>query len=147
VPRKRTIAELYVHDGEKRNFEWYWDPDNEMRGLDAFEKLSIHDQDDFASRLEMWGDLPHGVLPSKTQVNVENSSPLVLAIKTGKYRFPTFHADRTNTWIITGPYTKQSQKRDKRGDVAIARTIRERADYDQRTKEKRYYQRDRKKGA
>jgi hypothetical protein len=147
VPRKRAISELHVHDGEARNFEWYWGLDGQMRGLDAFETIATDDQDDFLSRLEMWGDLSPGSLPSKTQINVENSSPLILAIKAGKYRFPTFRADGTNTWIITEPYTKQSQKRDKRGDAATARTIKEREDYGQRTKEKRYYRRAGEKGS
>jgi hypothetical protein len=147
VAKKRDLAEIYIHDGDYRNFEWYWDASDAMPGLDVFETLGNTDQNAFASRLRVWGDLAHGVLPSKTQVNLENADPLILAVKAGKYRFPVFHAAGTNTWIITRPYVKQSQQRDKRGDDAIQQAIKECAEYEKRTKEKRYYQRNRKKNA
>ena len=118
-----------------------------MPGLDAFDVLAPNTQSDFVARLEMWGDLLLGTLPSRTQVNVENNDPLILAVKAGNCRFPAFHADGTNTWIITAPYVKKSRTRDRRGDAAIARTIKELKDYETRTKQKRYYQRDGTKNA
>ena len=145
MSRTRKLADIYIHDGKHRNFEWYWDPSNAVPGLDAFELLDPDTQNDFAARLEMWGDLPQGTHPSKTQINVESNDPLILAVKCGKHRFPAFHAEGTNTWIITAPYLKQGRTRDKRGDSAISRTIKECQDYETRTKQNVYYQRDKTK--
>jgi len=37
VERQRTSADLDIYVGKVRSFEWYWNGDGNMPGLDAFE--------------------------------------------------------------------------------------------------------------
>ncbi len=114
-----------------------------MPGLDAFERMTAANQDEFLSRLEVWGDLQLGDRLPPSQLNVESEDPLILAIKVGRLRYPVFHAGGTNAWIVCGPpYEKQGQKRNKRGDRAIERTRRQYQDYHRAVKGTQYYDRD-----
>lgn len=38
---------LTIHEGGFRSFEWFWDDDDSMPGLDAYELLTLRDQNDF----------------------------------------------------------------------------------------------------
>ncbi len=143
MPLRRTIENLVIHEGAERVFEWYWNDNGEMPGLDAFERMTAANQIEFLARLEAWGNLRLGDRLSPSQLNVELGDPLILAIKVGKLRYPVFHADGSNAWIVCGPpYAKQSQRRDKRGDRAIERALRQHQDYHRAVKGLHYYDRD-----
>ena len=42
--KRRTSADLDIHVGAVRFFEWFWPSNDEMPGLDAFESLDEDDQ-------------------------------------------------------------------------------------------------------
>ncbi len=140
---RRTAENLVIHEGIKRVFEWYWNDNGKMPGLDAFERMTAANQDEFLARLEAWGATRLGDRLPPSQLNVESEEPLILAIKVGKLRYPVFHASGSNAWIVCGPpYEKQGKKRDIRGDRAIERARRQRQDYHRAVKGLYYYDRD-----
>jgi hypothetical protein len=141
MPKKRTDADLTVHVGTYRSFEWYRTPVDTMPGLDAYEDLSVRDQDDFQASVIHWGELAPGHRPLQTRINDEHDNPLIVAIKAGKHRFTAFREESGPTWIVVGHYLKEGQKREKVGDRVVQRTVAARSDYFQRVSEGTYYER------
>jgi len=78
MPAKRTEANLTIHVGEYRSFEWYWAANATMPGLDAYEALSVRDQDDFLASVIHWGAIPPGGRPLQTRINEEHDDPLIV---------------------------------------------------------------------
>src|SRR5579875_2788217 len=125
----RVAAELSIHDGPHRNFEWCWALNGTMPALDAYEKLPPESQNDFIASVRHWGTIPPGQRPARSRVNEEHSNPVVVALKAGKHRFTAFREDSGPTWIVCRHYLKEGQQRDKIGDRAVARTLICRDDY------------------
>lgn len=141
MPEKRTDADLTIHVGEHRSFEWFWAQDDTMPGLDVYENLRARDRDDFLASVIHWGSLAPGVRLLESRVNVEHHNPLIVAIKAGKHRFTAFREESGPAWIVTGHYLKKGQKRDKAGDRVVERTLGVRAEYFTRVKGGTYYER------
>lgn len=141
MERQRTSANLDVFVGTVRSFEWYWNGDGDMPGLDAFEDLDDDDRAAVIATLELWGDLPNGIRVSDTRINEENDDPKILAAKAGKHRFAMFHAG-DNVWVVCRYYVKQKTKLDKLGKAAIKRTVADKKDYEKRVAAGEYYERD-----
>jgi hypothetical protein len=137
----RTNADLSVHDGEHRSFEWFWAGDEAMPGLDAFESLSRRDQDDLLASVVHWGGVEAGKRPAQSRVNQENENPLIIAIKAGKHRFTAFREESGPTWVLCDHYLKEGEKRDKTGDRAVKRTVEKRAAYFEAVRKGEYYER------
>lgn len=137
----RTKNELRIYEGDHRSFQWYWRADGQMPALDVFEKLSKQEQDGVTASFEHWGTVKPGEFPSPKHVNKEHDAPLILAVKSKGHRFTAFHAEGTRTWIVATYYAKQSEKLDKRGRIAIRRTLLARDDYHHRVKDGTYYER------
>jgi hypothetical protein len=55
VSQKRTAADLGIYRGTYRSFEWYWDPANEMPGLDVYEQLTQEERLFALDAFEHWG--------------------------------------------------------------------------------------------
>ena len=126
--------------GRHVTVEWYWDPRNEMPGLDAYDALDEETQARFLATIELLSETRPGDQVSATLLNVEHKKPLILAIKAIKSRFPCFRA-AGQTLIITGHYLKQGEKLDKRGARAIREAVVARKDYLRRTSNDSYYRR------
>ena len=139
--KPRTEADLTIHDGSYRSFEWYWAPDNSMPALDVFEALSKPVQDDFLASVEHWGGIEIGKRPAQSRVNQENEDPLIVAVKAGKHRFTSFREESGPTWIVCDYYVKEGEKRDKAGDRAVKRTIDIRKTYFESVRAGKYYER------
>ena len=107
MPKKRADADLTIHVGEHRSFEWYWAAKGTMPGLDVYEGLSVRDQDDFLASVTHWGSVPAGGKPLQTRINEEHENPPVVAIKAGKHRFTAFREESGPTWIVFGHYIKE----------------------------------------
>jgi hypothetical protein len=137
----RTADDLTIYIGAYRSFEWFWEDDGTMPGLDAYESLSPRDQDDLLASVMHWGNTPPGQQPLKSRVNVEHTDPLVLAIKAGKHRFTAFREDSGPTWIVHSHYLKEGNDRDKSGDRAIERTKRALTRYFALVRAGKYYER------
>lgn len=138
---RRTKEDLTIYEGRFRSFEWFWDDDDSMPGLDAFEALSEHDQNDFLASIEHWGNIAPGLRPLSSRVNDEHKAPLIVAVKVGKHRFTAFREESGPTWIIFVRYLKRTQERDKAGDRAVTRTLGVRLHYFERVNNGTYYQR------
>ncbi len=132
---------LTIHEGGFRSFEWFWDDDDSMPGLDAYELLTLRDQNDFLACLEHWGNISPGLKPLLSRVNEEHKNPLIVAIKVGQNRFTAFREESGPTWIVFMHYVKKSQRRDKAGDRAIVRTLNARRRYFKRVDGGTYYER------
>jgi hypothetical protein len=139
--RRRGENELTIHHGHYRSFEWFWDADDSMPGLDAYESLPPRDQNDFLACAQHWGDIPPGVKPLRSRINEEHKKPLIVALKAGKHRFTAFRDERGSTWIVCVHYVKRLQQRDKAGDRAVFRTVHAREDYFERVNDGTYYER------
>ncbi len=139
--RGRGSNDLSIHDALYRSFEWYWSPDGTMAGLDAYEQMSVREQDDFIASIEHWGNVPEGGRAARSRVNQEHEDPLIVAIKAGKQRFTAFREESGPTWIVCDNYLKEGRKRDKTGDRAVARTIEKRTSYFDAVKKGKYYER------
>jgi hypothetical protein len=137
----RTSDDLEIYTGLVRSFEWYWDENDEMPGLDAFNDLNDDDKAAVMASLEHWGDLELGKRVSETRINEECAEPKILAVKGGKHRFAMFHAGN-NVWIVCDYYRKQKEKLDKLGKAAIERTIVKKQIYERRVQAGGYYERD-----
>jgi hypothetical protein len=137
----RRAADLTIHDGSYRGFEWFWADDQTMPGLDVFERIAIRDQDDFIASVVNWSNTPAGLKPPVSRVNIENKNPVIIAIKAGKHRFTAFREESGPTWIVYGHYAKEGQKRDKTGDRVIENTKKARDRYFERVKVGTYYDR------
>lgn len=137
----RTADDLEIYSGDVRSFEWYWDENDEMPGLDAFVALDDDGRAAVIASLEHWGDLEMGKRVSTTRINEEHDDPKILAVKAGKYRFTMFHAG-SNVWVVCDYYLKQKQKLDKRAKAAIERTIARKQSYERRVRSGEYYERD-----
>ena len=137
----RRTHDLTIHGGTYRSFEWFWAEDGSMPGLDSFERLPRHAQDDFLASVEHWGDVEIGKRAAQSRVNQENDDPLIVAIKAGKHRFTAFREESGPAWIVYAHYLKEGMKRDKTGDRAVERTIKARTIYFQNVKSGKYYER------
>ena len=126
--------------GATRGFEWFWNRQDEMPGLDAYEALDADGKAAVIATLEHWGDLDVGKHVSTTRINEEHSNPKILALKAGKHRFAMFHAGQ-NVWIACEYYKKQKTKLDKLGKAAIGRTIAAMKEYKERVAHGEYYER------
>lgn len=144
MSKRRSAAELSVHAGRYLTVEWYWNPRNEMPGLDAYEALDEETQARFLATIELLSETRPGEQVSMTLLNVEHKKPLILAIKAIKSRFPCFHATGLKV-IISGHYIKHGEKLDKRGARAIREAIAAREEYLRRTSDSSYYRRGEKK--
>ncbi|MHB8357633.1 MAG: hypothetical protein ACYDDQ_13190 [Vulcanimicrobiaceae bacterium] len=138
--KRRTSADLDLHVGAVRSFEWFWSSNDEMPGLDAFESLDNDDQAAVIAVFEHWGELELGKRVSETRVNEEHADPKILAAKAGKHRFSMFHAG-DNAWVVCRYYKKQKQKLDKPGKTTIRLTIDDLSDYKKRVRAGEYYER------
>src|ERR1700730_5574095 len=114
--KPRSIADLVIASFPQRRFEWYWKNDRSMPGRDFYDAVSEPERDELLAALTHWGTLAPGKLPQKSLVNTENKSPLILAVKAGKLRYPAFKAASGPNWIVLVPYLKEGEKRDKVGD-------------------------------
>ena len=139
--KPRSGRELTIHAGIYRSFEWYWDDNDAMPGLDRYESLPQRAQDDFQASVIHWGDIPPGQRPIRSRVNDERRDPLVVAIKAGKHRFTSFREESGPTWIVFGYYAKEAEQRDKTGDRVVSRTVDARKSYFKRVKDGTYYER------
>ena len=137
----RTAGDLTIHDGPFRSFEWFWEDDRSMPGLDAFEGLAARDQDDFVTSIAHWGNTPVGITPTTSRINIESTKPAIVAIKAGKQRFTAFREAAGPRWIVHAHYVKEGERRDKTGDRAIESTKGARQRYLQRVKDGTYYER------
>ncbi len=137
----RTADDLTIHTGPYRSFEWFWERDDSMPALDAYESLTARDQDDFLASVEHWGAIPPGQRPAMSRVNREHTTPLIVAIKAGKQRFTAFREDSGPTWIVFGHYLKEGEKRDKTGDRVVSATVRAHERYEKRVDDGTYYDR------
>jgi hypothetical protein len=137
----RTAGDLSIHDGPFRSFEWFWGDDESMPGLDAFERLTSRDQDDFVTSVVHWGNTPVGITPTRSRINIESTNPAIVVIKAGKQRFTAFREDAGPRWIVHAHYVKEGERRDKTGNRAIESTKRARQRYLQRMKDGTYYER------
>ena len=82
-----------------------------------------------------------GLRPPTSRVNIENTNPVIVAIKAGKHRFTAFREESGPTWIVFGHYAKEGEKRDKTGDRVIETTKRARDRYFERVEDGTYYER------
>jgi len=105
----RISDDLEIYTGLVRSFEWYWDENDEMPGLDVFNDLNDDDKAAVMASLEHWGDLELEKRVSETRINEECAEPKILAVKGGKHRFAMFHAGN-NVWIVCDYYRKQKEK-------------------------------------
>jgi hypothetical protein len=137
----RTEADLSIHDGRYRSFEWYWSSDDSMPGLDAYEILPQASQDEFLASIRHWGNVERGKRPAESRVNQEHAEPLIVAVKAGKHRFTSFREAAGPTWVVCHHYVKQSERRDKSGDRAVKQTIKSRNVYRALVNEGAYYER------
>jgi hypothetical protein len=142
MKKARSGAELTIHDGEYRSFEWYWDDDDAMPALDYYESLSRAERRDVLASIIYWGSVPPGETPLRSRINTEHGDPLIVAIKGAKQRFTAFRERRGSTWIVFGWYLKEGQKRDKTGDRVVLRTLKARKHYFERVEDGTYYDRD-----
>jgi len=138
---KRSSDDLSVVDGEVRSVEWFWASDGTMPGLDDFEALRDDDKAAVIAAVQHWADLPFGKRALESRINEENANPKILAVKAGKHRFTMFHGG-AQTWIIHGYYRKGKRKLDKVGKVAMKTTKIAIADYEERAKDGKYYERE-----
>jgi hypothetical protein len=141
MPKRRKLQDIDIHRGVHRAFEWYWAENGIMPGLDAFEKLSLSEQEDFIASLTHWGMIAPGNRPLQTRVNDENDAPKIVGVKARKHRFTAFREDSGTTWIAAFHYLKEGKKRDKTGDRAVAAAVKARRDYIDRVREGTYYER------
>ena len=137
----RTSDDLELYAGATRTFEWFWNSQGEMPGLDAFELLDDDGKAGVIATLEHWGNLELGRHVSTSRVNEEHSNPKILALKAGVHRFAMFHAGQ-NVWIICGYYKKRKAKLDNLGKTAVQKTIADKHEYEERVKRAAYYERD-----
>jgi hypothetical protein len=137
----RTEADLSIHDGAHRSFEWFWADDGTMPGLDAYEALSKTDQDDFLASIRHWGNIEPGKRAAQSRVNQEHDDPLIVAVKAGKHRFTAFREEAGPAWIICLHYVKRSERRDKPGDRTVRQTIKSHEQYARLVKNGTYYER------
>jgi hypothetical protein len=141
MAKVRTEADLSIHDGLHRSFEWFWAADNTMPALDAYEALSRISQDDFLSSIRHWGNVEPGKRAAQSRVNQENADPLIVAVKAGKHRFTAFREHSGPTWIVCHHYLKEGERRDKSGDRAVKQTMKTRHEYMKRVNAGTYYER------
>lgn len=125
--KKRLADELLIHETDTIRFEWFWDENEKMPGLDEFELQGEQVQARFAAIAEYWGELPRGQHLPKTMLNLENTDPPIYAIKAGDSRFPCFFDGQTV--IVADHYKKQGEKLDKRGKESVKRAIAARHKY------------------
>jgi hypothetical protein len=142
MAKSRSAADLTIHVGRYRSFEWFWENDGSMPALDAYGALVMRDQDDFFASVEHWGGALPGSRPAQSRVNTENKDPLIVAIKAGKQRFTSFREESGATWIVYAHYLKEGEKRDKTGDRVVAATVKAREQYFKRVDDGTYYERD-----
>lgn len=138
--RKRAAADLDIHVGAHKSFEWYWNGADEMPGLDVYEGLDAAERAGVLAAFEHWGNVAPGSHPLESRVNEENERPPILAAKAGSHRFPAFHAGN-DVWIVTGYYKKEGRRLDKSGKREIQRALRALRDYEKRVSEGVYYER------
>lgn len=138
--KKRSAQDLDLYVGSHRSFEWYWDANGQMSGLDAYESLNPTARAGVLAAFEHWGTTPHGERPLQSRVNEEHAKPLILAAKAGDHRFLAFHAG-DDVWVVTGYYKKQGSKLDKIGKREVQRAIAALADYELRVMQGKYYER------
>jgi len=112
-----------------------------MPGLDAFEALDEDDRAAVIATVRHWGYLPYGKRALESRINEENATPRILAVKAGKHRFTMFHGS-DDTWVIHGYYRKGKRKLDKAGKAVVKTTKLAIADYEQRVKDGKYYERE-----
>lgn len=137
----RTGADLTVVDGEVRSLEWFWAADGTMPGLDVFETLDPEAKAAVIATFRHWADLAHGKRAAESRINEEHADPKILAAKAGKHRFTMFHGGG-DIWIIHRHYPKGKRKLDRVGKAIIQTTVLAIADYEQRVKDGKYYERD-----
>lgn len=137
----RTSHDIAVVDGGVRSLEWFWAEDGTMPGLDDFEALEAEDQAALTATFRHWADLQHGKRAAESRINEEHEDPKILAVKAGKHRFTMFHAGN-DVWIIHRYYPKGKKKLDKVGRAVIKTTVLAISDYEARTKNGKYYERD-----
>ena len=137
----RTTDDLAVVDGDVRSLEWFWAADGTMPVLDAFEGLEPQSQEAVIATLRHWADLPYGKRALASRINEEHTDPRILAAKAGKHRFTMFHAVG-EIWVVHRYYPKGKSKLDKLGKAIVKTTVLAIADYEQRVKDGRYYERD-----
>jgi hypothetical protein len=137
----RVSDELDVVYGGVRSVEWYWSADGTMPGLDDFEKLGREDRAAVIAAVRHWADLPYGKRALESRINEENANPKILAVKAGKHRFTMFHGS-ANVWVIHRYYPKGKTRLDKVGKTVMKSTKLAIADYEQRVKDGKYYERD-----
>jgi len=110
-------------------------------GLDNFEALEAEDQAALIATFRHWADLQHGKRADESRINEEHDEPKILAVKAGKHRFTKFHAGN-DVWIIHRYYPKGKKQLDKVGRAVIKTTILAISDYEARTKNGKYNERD-----
>lgn len=137
----RSDADLSIHDGLYRSFEWFWAADDTMPALDAYEALQKTNQDDFLSSVRHWGNVEPGKRPAQSRVNQEHADPLIVAVKAAKHRFTAFREESGPTWIVSHHYVKKAERRDNAGDRSVKQSIKSRDDYIKRVKDGTYYER------
>ncbi len=123
------------------SLEWYWAADGTMPGLDAFDALDLESKAAVIATFRHWADLAHGKRASESRINDENDDPKILAAKAGKHRFTMFHAGG-EIWVVHRHYPKGKAKLDKVGKAIVKTTVVAMADYEQRVKDGKYYERD-----
>jgi hypothetical protein len=140
VSKRRTSDDLVIHETENIIIEWFWTPTNEMPGLDALEKLPSATQARFAVVAEHWGTLHHGQHLPEVMLNLEDAKEQIYAIKAREARFACFFAEERV--IVTGHYTKQSKKLDKRGKRIVQAAAAARKIYREMVETNTYYNRE-----
>jgi hypothetical protein len=130
-----------VVDGAVRSLEWFWAADGTMPGLDVFETLDPESKAAVIATFRHWADLAHGKRAAESRINEEHPDPKILAAKAGKHRFTMFHAGG-DIWVIHRHYPKGKKKLDRVGKAIIQTTVLAIADYEQRVKDGKYYERD-----
>ncbi len=121
--------------------EWFWAADGTMPGLDVFETLDPEAKAAVIATFRHWADLAHGKRAAESRINEEHADPKILAAKAGKHRFTMFHAG-SEVWVIHRHYPKGKKKLDRVGKAIIQTTVLAIADYEQRVKDGKYYERD-----
>jgi hypothetical protein len=139
---KRSLRDLVIEQGPFLRLEWYWRADGTMPGHDEYDDLSTREREEFIVAVTHWLNRKPGERPLQSVINKEWEKPLIVAIKAGSRRFPTFEGIPGSSWVVMASYRKKGQKRDQAGDRAIQRALTARQDYIARVKAKAYYKRD-----
>ena len=104
---RRTIYDLVIDRSPHLRLEWYWKVDGTMPGRDEFDVLTADERAAFLVATAHWKNRNAGERPLMSFINKEHEKPLILAIKVGSRRFPTFEGIPGSSWIVMESYRKK----------------------------------------